>query len=304
MSKTTINNTKGIAWALVSVLSAGSMTVGVRAASEALSSTTIVLYRFGIATAILMTMIALLPKYRAKLSFKRKGAHILRGVLIAFATHFGFYAITAIPVNTAAVLFFTAPIFAVVLSVVVQGETIGPRRIVAIAMGFVGAVIVCQPGVGAAATETSLWGYAAALCASVLFALALIMSRGLAEVDGVFSTVVSAGVITTLISIPISWPTLQWSTSAWIIGVVIFLSIAGLIRNVADIEQYHWGEAAIVGPFSYLRLIVVALGAYWLFRELPDMPTLIGGAIIIASTFYIALRERMMGGSARPPSGP
>lgn len=299
MSATMINNSKGILWALVSMFFAGSMTVAVRAAGDHLPSTEIVLYRFTFVTIVLLFLGVTIPYFRSRLRFTQIGQHLVRGVLIAVATHTGFYAITVIPVNTAAVLFFTAPIFASVLGVIFHGETIGPRRMAAIGFGFLGALIVCEPWT--AAQPGAITGYAAAFTASLCFALALTMSRGLAEADGVFATVDSAGVISTVLSLPFAFDGLvvpaNWITTAII---VLFLSVAGLIRNVADVEQYHYGEAAIVGPFSYLRLIVVATGAYLYFNELPSVATLAGGAIIIASTLYIAIRERRLKKSTRP----
>ncbi|MEO0342052.1 MAG: DMT family transporter [Pseudomonadota bacterium] len=297
-----INNTKGIAWALVSMFFAGSMTVAVRAAGGVIPSTEIVLYRFGVVTLILIALAVLVPYFRDRVSFKKPWMHVIRGGLIAVATHCGFYAITVIPVNTAAVLFFTAPIFASILGVVFHKEAIGPRRIIAIAIGFIGAVIVCEPF--SVLGSGNALGYSAALAASLFFALALTMSRGLAEADGVFSTVLSASVIATLISLPVFVGGLSmvadWTT---LLIALSFVAIAGLARNVADVEQYHFGEAAIIAPFSYLRLIIVATGAYWLFGELPTIPTLIGGSIIIASTLYIAIRERQLN-RAKPTSLP
>ena len=297
-----INNTKGIAWALVSMFFAGSMTVGVRGAGGVIPSTEIVLYRFGAVTLILIALAMFVPFFRSRVSFKQPWMHIIRGALIAVATHAGFYAITVIPVNTAAVLFFTAPIFASILGVIFHGEAIGPRRIIAIAVGFVGAIIVCEP-TALIGSENAL-GYAAALAASLFFALALTMSRGLAEADGVFSTVLSAGIIASLMSLPVLigglTPVEDWTG---LLLILTFVAVAGLARNVADVEQYHFGEAAIVAPFSYLRLIIVATGAYWFFGELPTIPTLVGGAIIIASTLYIAIRERQLN-RAKPTSLP
>lgn len=302
MTNPVINNSKGIFWALVSMISAGSMTVAVRGAGNFIPSTEIVLYRFAFATAFLLALGICIPYFRARMKFTQLRSHLIRGLLIGAATHSGFYAITTIPVNTAAVLFFTAPIFASIFGVVFHGETIGPRRIAAIATGFIGALIVCEPW--NATQDGLLTGYIAALIASVLFALALTMSRGLAEADGVFPTVVSAGVVSTLMSIPFAFGGLTTVPNVWlVVGLVFFLAIAGLIRNFADVEQYHYGEAAIVAPFSYLRLIVVATGAFWFFDELPTTGTLIGGTIIIASTLYIAFRDRMTGGS-KPPSAP
>ena len=64
------------------------------------------------------------------------------------------------------------------------------------------------------------------------------------------------------------------------------------LRNIADIEAYRHGDAAVVGPVSYLRLVLIGAAGYVLFTETIDLPTLIGAAIIVGSTFYIAERAR------------
>ncbi|MEM9715571.1 MAG: DMT family transporter [Pseudomonadota bacterium] len=303
MADPVINNSKGIFWALVSMFCAGSMTVAVRLAGDMVPSTEIVLHRFGFVTVILLGLGLCVPYFRARMRFSKWQSHLIRGSLIAVATHTGFYAITVIPLNTVAVLFFTAPIFATILGVIVHKESIGPRRIAAIAIGFLGAIIVCEPWT---AIDPTLWmGYGTALLASLLFALALTMSRGLAEADGVFATVVSASVVATLFSIPF---VLDGFTAPqnlnYLLILVVFLATTGLGRNIADVEQYHYGEASVVGPFSYLRLIVVAIGAYWFFDELPTATTLIGGAIIVGSTLYIAIRDRQTSNRSKRPSAP
>lgn len=284
-----IDNRRGIFWALISAVSAGSMTVIIRGAGDFASSTQIVFFRFFLSLICLMLAIIFVKKLREKISFQNPLSHLTRGVLLGVATHLGFYAITSIPINRAAVLFFTAPIFATLLSVFFQNEQIGIRRMLAIAAGFLGAIIVCQPqriGLG--------YGEISALAASLLFAFGLVMSRNLATKDGVFSVITSSAIVSTLISVPFVASKEAWSIEA--LGWILLTSLAflGILRNIADVEQYHWGDAAIIAPFAYLRLLVVALGAYLFFNEIPDLATLIGGAIIIASALYIAFRERRL----------
>ncbi len=192
------DNMRGIIWMMVSVIGASIMTVVVRLASADVSSIEVVFFRSILATAIVSVALILASPLRKKLSFTKPYTHLTRGLLVATATHFGFYTIAHIPLATATVLFFTAPIFATVLSIFVHGESIGPRRIAAIFSGFLGAVVVLRPGF----SELS-FGMLTAIGSSITFALALAMTRGIAQADGPLSTYLSSVVITSIATLPL-----------------------------------------------------------------------------------------------------
>lgn len=131
----------------------------------------------------------------------------------------------------------------------------------------------------------------AALASSMLFALALNMSRGLARQDGAISAYFSSVVITAIISLPFAWPVMALPTDmrgSLALGIVVF---AGALRGIADIEAYRHGEAGLLAPVTYLRLVIIATAAYFLYGEVPDIYTIIGAAIVISATLYMAFRE-------------
>jgi drug/metabolite transporter (DMT)-like permease len=293
-----INNIKGILWILLSVVSSSAMTIAVRGSALTLDSRMVVLLRSGITLVALTVVVILFSRWRRQLSFTKPWLHVTRGLMIAVSTHLGFYTIATLPLATATVLFFTGPIFATIISALVQNEHVGPRRIAAIIAGFVGALIILRPGV----TEVHP-AMLTALGSSVLFAAALIQSREIAEADGSFSALYSSVAFTVLISIPLAAPVFTMPTgwTAW--GFVLLMVATGAIRNVADIEAYRFGEAAVLAPFSYLRLVLIGIAGYLIFGEVPDHYTIIGAIIIIAATFYIAHRERQLKRLASPEGG-
>ncbi len=67
-----------------------------------------------------------------------------------------------------------------------------------------------------------------------------------------------------------------------------------MLRSIADIYAYRYGEAGILAPAAYTRLVFIGIAAYVMFGEVPDVATIIGAAIIIVSTLYIARREAML----------
>lgn len=290
------DNLRGIIWMMISVIGASIMTVVVRLASTDVSSIEVVFYRSTIAVALVSVALILFSPMRKKLSFTRPYAHLTRGLLVAVATHFGFYTIAHIPLATATVLFFTAPIFATVLSIFVHGESIGPRRMAAIFAGFIGAVVVLRPGFG----ELS-FGMLTAIGSSLTFATALAMTRGIAQADGPLSTYLSSVVITAIATLPLIMGDLTIPTEpmTWLFLCVVALT--SMVRGVADIYAYRYGEAGILAPVAYTRLVFIGIAAFVMFGEVPDVPTVIGAAIIIGSTLYIARREAL---SKTPTGGP
>lgn len=283
-------NLRGIGWLMFSVVTASAMSIAVRELSAALDSRMIVFLRGGVLT-LVIGVLAFHPGFRAQLRFSRIGMHLARGTVIAASTHLGYYTLTKLPIATATVLFFTAPIFATVLSVFVHGERVGPRRIAAVAAGFLGAVIILRPGF--AGFHPAML---TALGSSALFAVALVTSRGLAQADGPIATFASANVMMAVLSLPIAAPVLALPATPYMIAIAAVLMLTAASRSFADIQAYRYAEAAVLAPLTYLRLVILGVAGYVLWDEVPDLPTLVGAAVIIGASLYIARREAMQRG--------
>jgi drug/metabolite transporter (DMT)-like permease len=280
------NNVKAIVWMLVSVVGASAMTIAVRQASLSMDSRMIVLFRAVLSSLVILIALGMFTRLRHQMRFSRPGLHLFRGTLIAFSTHLGFYTIANIPVATATVLFFMGPIFATVFSSVLHSEHVGPRRWSAVIAGFIGAVIVLRPGFSEFHPAMLT-----ALGSSLLFALALTLSRQLATADGPLATYLSSVVITAIITVPLAAPVFNISVGVLISLTLAIVVITSAVRGYADIEAYRLGESAILAPVAYLRLVLISIAGYFLFDEVPDLPTVIGASLIVAATLYIALRE-------------
>ncbi|MCB1366746.1 MAG: DMT family transporter [Rhodobacteraceae bacterium] len=286
VARTARNTPQGLIWALVSVMGASLMTLAVRGVTLEVDSRMAVLFRAGITSILIALVLILFAGARRQMRFSRPGQHLLRGALIGVSTNLGFYTLAHIPLGTATVLFFMGPIFAAAMGVIMHGESIGPRRIAAIAAGFIGALIIIRPGF-----EAFHPAMLAALGSSLLFAMALTMSRNLANADGALSTYFSSVVITVLVTLPVALPVWEMPTK-WITwGSVAALVAFSTLRGIADIQAYRHADAALIAPVSYLRLVVIGFAAWLLFGETIDNATLTGAAVIIGATLYIARRE-------------
>jgi drug/metabolite transporter (DMT)-like permease len=285
-----INNRLGLIWILISVFFASIMAISVKELGQIFDSRLLVLFRAGLLILFLGIPALIVSDFRKKLKFTEPKLHIYRGILIAFSTHLGFYTLTKLPIATTTVLFFTAPIFATVLSIYINKEKVGYRRWFAVIIGFLGVIIILQPGFNG-----FYFAMITALFSSFLFAVALAYSRRIVLADGVVSTYLSSVLITFLISIPIAYSLLEssyfGSIPMHILALIILLATTSFLRGIGDVQAYRYGEAAILAPFTYLRLILVGIVGYFLWGEIPNFVTLLGAFVIIGSAIYIGHRE-------------
>jgi drug/metabolite transporter (DMT)-like permease len=212
--------------------------------------------------------------------------HALRAVLNVMAMLSFFYALSITPLSEVTALNFTAPIFATVLAALFLGEVVRARRWTAIAIGFLGTLIILRPGFDAIGLGQML-----VLFSALVWACALLVIKTLGRTD------TSATIITymALLMIPLSllpalfvwrWPDpLEW---AWLIAI----GVLGGIAQFCMTEALRQADTAVVMPFDFFKLVWVTLIAWLAFAEHLDLFTWIGGAVIFASTLYIAYRER------------
>jgi len=281
-------NWRGILWAMLSVIGASAMAISVRGASLGLDTRLLVGYRLFFTLILIGILILIVPRLRSKVHFKQPCAHLIRGVLMAFSVHLGFYTLSIVPLAAAAILFATAPIFATIISVAMGREAIGIRRTLAILVGFIGTIIVMRPSSDIIDTNM-IYG----IGSSIFFSFSLVMSRNLARTDGPLSTLISTSAIGLIVTIPLAAPVFEITTDTNIILWTLVLIIFGILRQYSDIQAYTYAQAAVIAPISYFRVVLIGLMAYLFFNEIPVVTTYIGATIIIAATIYITNRERL-----------
>lgn len=272
-------------WMVLSALGASFMNFAVRGLGAEMSGASTAFLRMSFGTLLLAPL--LLQPGREPLRFSRPWRHVLRGALIGVSTVWGFEALTRMPLAAATALFFLAPIFATAFAALLGLEKVGIWRWAAAAAGFLGALIILRPAGG----EGLTLGPVFAVGSSALFAAALLIGRPLSRADGALSVMLSSNVVGALAALP--WAASAWGTpsSLWLWGILCAAILAGSVRSYADIRAYDLAEAGFLAPFSFLRLIFVALGAYLLFQETPDARTWIGALLIVGASVATAIRE-------------
>ena len=236
-------NWRGILWAMLSVIGASAMAISVRGASLGLDTRLLVGYRLFFTLILIGILILIVPRLRSKVHFKQPRAHLIRGILMAFSVHLGFYTLSIVPLAAAAILFATAPIFATIISVAMGRETIGIRRTLAILVGFIGTIIVMRPSSEIIDTNM-IYG----IGSSIFFSFSLVMSRNLARTDGPLSTLISTSAIGLIVTIPLAAPVFEITTDTNIILWTLVLIIFGILRQYSDIQAYTYAQAAVIAP--------------------------------------------------------
>jgi drug/metabolite transporter (DMT)-like permease len=238
---------------------------------------------------------ALLSTGLAPLLRVRWPLHLLRGLLGITMMAAFVYALRTLPLSTAYSIFFVAPLLITALSVPFLGERVGPRRWIAIAVGFAGVLVVLRPTSAGMLTTAGL----AVLLAALGYAVSAITVRVLARTDSTQAMVVWLMLLMAVGAGLLAWPT--WTPlrveHAWII---LGIGIAGALGQWAITEAFRLGEASLLAPLEYTALVWGVLLDATLWGVLPDTVTWLGAGIIVASGLYLLRRERVHAEAEHP----
>ena len=210
---------------------------------------------------------------------------VLRSLFLFLSTIFFFYAISVISLAEALTLAFISPIIATILSFFILKESVGPRRWIAVIMGFIGVLFVIRPGFNEVNMAT-----VGAVCAGICYAFYIISTRKLSAIDSPLMTLIFTGlsgaIVISLIA-PFYWSSLNFN--GWLI--LISLAAIGTLAHFLLILSLNYAEASKLAPLSYSEIIMNVIIGYYFFGDFPNQWIWIGLIIIIASGVYISLRE-------------
>ena len=210
---------------------------------------------------------------------------VLRSLFLFLSTIFFFYAISIISLAEALTLAFISPIIATILSFFILKESVGPRRWIAVIMGFIGVLFVIRPGFNEVNMAT-----VGAVCAGVCYAFYIISTRKLSSIDSPLMTLIFTGLsgaIVISLIVPFYWSSLNFN--GWLI--LISLAAIGTLAHFLLILSLNYAEASKLAPLSYSEIIMNVIIGYYFFGDFPNQWIWIGLIIIIASGVYISLRE-------------
>ncbi|CAN5139695.1 DMT family transporter [soil metagenome] len=280
-------NTQGAIWVLMSGVTFVAMTTLVKHLSGDYPSHVQNFYR---QTGSLIVAIPFMLRNPTQVLFvprRTMPALFVRSLLATVGMILLLYTYEAMPMAEANALSFTRPLWVVLLAALFLRETIGPSRIAAVLMGFVGVVIIIRPW-GAGVTVG--WPHLAALFSALCLAGTITGVKSLTKDLSASSILVWSSIIGELLALPFALADWRWPSA----GDLIPLFLIGLLsaaNQVLFIKGMAVGEAAVLAPIDYARLVLSVIAGLLVFGEWPDVFTWLGAGVIVVSTLYITIRE-------------
>jgi drug/metabolite transporter (DMT)-like permease len=279
-------NSRGALWMMASGVGFSVMAVGIKLLGHRLENFQIGFFR------VVIGFVAILPfaagSGLARLQTRHAGVHLVRAVFGLLAMYCSYYAIARLPLADYTGLSFTKPLFATLLAIAILGETVRWRRWTATLVGFLGVIVMVQPGAG-----TFQPASLAALTDSFSVAFLVTLVKRLPATETPLTMLFYFGLFASVMSIGPAVYAWQWPTALeWLL--LIGVGMLGVLSQMFWIRAFRAGEASAVAPFDYLRLPIAATIGFVGFSELPTVWTFVGAAVIVASTLYIAHRESQL----------
>lgn len=211
--------------------------------------------------------------------------HLARGGLQVATMLMFFYAVTITPLALSSALSFTGPLFASVLAVLVLRERPHSRRVLALVAGFAGALIVLRPGV----VSLSL-GPALILGSTFLWSFAMLIIKVMTRTESpVTMTAYMSAILTPTTLLPAlfvwRWP----DAEAYL--VFFGLGFVGTMGHLAFAQAFKLADTTAVLPLDFTRLLWASLFGYFIFAEMPQPWTWVGGMVIFAAATYLSIQE-------------
>ncbi len=229
----------------------------------------------------------------------------VRGLFYFLSYTTYFMGLASLPLAEIAAIKFSGPLMITFLSVVMLGETVGPRRWLALLVGFVGVLLIVRPGMA-----TFNIGSIFVLLSVLFYALAAILTRRLQTTDSSATMAYFSSLVYLLVTLVLVPPILfvgdfpnahpsiaflfrTWATPTLLDGVIMTglgLIWAGGMYFLA--RAYSVALASVVAPFEYVALPINVLWGFILWRELPGWTTWAGASLALLSGWYVLYREQ------------
>ena len=268
----------------------------------------LVLVRFSVQALLLIPLIVIFAM-PWRLSPRAWRLAVIRTVLHILGISCLFTSLQYLPLADAVAIAFVMPFFMLLLGHFVLGEEVGPHRIAACAIGFVGTLLVIQPNFLAVG-----WIALLPVAVAIIFALFMLTTRQIArEADPIALQAIS-GIIATAILTPLVvfgiWtdftPLTLIQPNASELKLLLAIGLLGTFAHLMMTWSLRFAPSATLAPMQYLEIPVATAVGFWLFSELPDRLAAYGIALTITAGIYVLIREqataRRLAQNAPPPA--
>ncbi len=248
----------------------------------------VVMIRFWAFAAFALALVARQPGgVQAALRARMPGVQFLRGAVLILEVCVMILGFITLGLIESHAVFVCYPLIVAALSGPILGESVGWRRWSAIAVGFVGVIIILDPGAGV----FSIWALVPLFCAA-LFALYGLLTRYVARADAAMTSFFWTGWVGALLITPIGlWMWEPMSAADW--GWMGLLCFTAASAHFMMIKAYEVAEASDIQPFALLQLVFVAGLGVWVFDETLRPNVVIGAAVVMAAALFTLWRAKV-----------
>jgi drug/metabolite transporter (DMT)-like permease len=276
-------NTRGILWAVMFCTSFACADALAKHVAREFDVFVLLFLRYALSLVILAP--AVLHVGFANLATERPAMHLFRTVLTVVGQLLAYYAILNMYLADFTAINLARPLFVTLLVVLFVAERVSWMRWAATAAGFAGVLVIVRPGAHGVDLAA-----ATAVASTVMFALALVLVRYHRASESPFKFVVYYHAIAAVLMLPPALYFWQTPTLEEFLFIVL-IAATTTAAQTCGIRAYSVGEASVVAPIEYFRLIAAAAIGLVVFAERPGPATWIGAAIVVASQIYINRRE-------------
>ncbi len=233
--------------------------------------------------------------FKQRLTAQSARIHIARGLVHGIAVTLWFFAMARIPIAEVTALGYISPIFVAIGAAVFFGERLHFRRIAAIVVALLGAVIILRPGF----QEVSL-GQLAQVLAAPMFAASFLLAKRLTASEDTMVIVVMLSIICTIVLLPgaiLSWTTPSASELFWLAMTAVFATIGHYTMT----QAFRAAPLTVTQPVGILQLVWAALLGIVAFGEPVDPFVVLGGGIVVAAATFISHREAIAAQKIKTP---
>jgi drug/metabolite transporter (DMT)-like permease len=273
----------GIFWMVFTGLMFVAVTAVVKHIGSDVPAAQAAFLRYVLGLVFLLPMIK--PIMAAHLTTRQKKLFWARGGVHTLAVILWFFAMARIPIAEVTAMNYLSPVYVSIGAALFLGERLPPRRLAAVIMALIGAMIILRPGIKAVEI-----GHIAMLATAVCFAIGYLIAKQL-------SGEVSAAVVVGMLSITVTVGLAPFAFAVWVTPTLEQVGWLFLVACFATAGHYSMTLAfaaaplTVTQPVTFLQLVwAVVLGAI-VFGEAVDGWVILGGAVIMASVSFITWRE-------------
>ncbi len=277
---------RAIAWMILTGILFVAVTATVKHGAQGLPAAESAFLRYVLGLVFLLPMLK--PLRNARLTIRQKKLFWIRGFAHSLAIILWFHAMTRITIAEVTAMNYMTPIYITIGAALFLGERLASRRLLAIAAGFLGALIILRPGF-----RELTDGHFAMIGAAMFFAVSYLTAKRMADE-------VSAVVVVAMLSITVTVCLFPFAAAVWQTPTLMQVFWMFVVAALATAGHYTMTLAfadapvSVTQPVVFLQLVWSVLTGAVFFAEPADGWVILGGAVIVAATTFIAIREAML----------